>query len=258
VRRPAGDLEGLRAATRRLLRTVDALTDDGAREPSRLPEWNRAEVLTHVARNADGIRGMLDAAARGEVAAMYPSVEARAAGIAAGRDEPAAFVRTDLRRACDALMESFTALPDDAWDRVGVASVKRTMRELAWVRLREVEVHHVDLGLGYEPSDWPVHFVSRALDEVFSTLGSRASGGRPLGDATYRIVSTDHETAWRVTLRDDDVLVGPDDRSPVEGEARGWGCDVLAWMYGRDARGAGVTASGDLTVLRLPQWFPFG
>ena len=41
------------------------------------------------------------------------------------------------------------------------------------------------------------------------------------------------------------------------GEATGWGCDVAAWMYGRDPRGGGVLATGDVGVLRLPRWFPF-
>ena len=44
---------------------------------------------------------------------------------------------------------------------------------------------------------------------------------------------------------------------PVDGTVTGWGCDVLAWLYGRDPSGAGLTASGDLTGLRLPEWFPF-
>ena len=122
MHRPSGDLEALRAATRRFLRTIDELTDEQARTPSRLPNWNRAEVITHVARNADGIRGMVEAAARDEVLAMYPGgVEQRAAGIAAGRDEPAPFLVSDARHACDLLAESWTALPDDGWDRIGVA-----------------------------------------------------------------------------------------------------------------------------------------
>jgi hypothetical protein len=50
----------------------------------------------------------------------------------------------------------------------------------------------------------------------------------------------------------------PDDGGPADGEAIGWGCDVAAWLYGRDPRGAGVLATGDLGVLRLPRWFPFG
>jgi maleylpyruvate isomerase len=258
VHRPSGDLEALRAATRRFLHTIDELTDEQARTPSRLPNWNRAELITHVARNADGIRGMVEAAARDEVLAMYPGgVAQRAAGIAAGRDEPAPFVIADVRRACDSLAESWSALPDDGWERPGVASKKRPMREFPWVRCREVEVHHVDLGMGYEPSDWPVGFVTGALHELLDSFAERAAPSRPRVDAAYRVVVTDHECSWRIALRDDDVNVTEGDDSGVDGEVRGWGCDIAAWLYGRDARGGGIVASGDLGALRLPQWFPY-
>jgi maleylpyruvate isomerase len=258
VQRPSADLEALRGATRRFLLSVERLSDDDVQSRSRLPDWNRAEVITHVARNADGIRGMVDGAARNEVVAMYPGgLEARADGIAAGRDERQAVLLADVRRASDNLAEAFGKLPDDAWDRVGQASVKRTMHELPWVRWREVEMHHLDLDAGYEASDWPVPFVSSALREIFGTFPQRRSPQRPRDHRAFRIGVTDHERWWRVALDGDDVTVQEDDDRDVDGEARGWGCDVVAWLYGRDPRGGGIVASGDLDVLRLPRWFPY-
>ncbi|HET9730000.1 MAG TPA: maleylpyruvate isomerase family mycothiol-dependent enzyme [Acidimicrobiia bacterium] len=255
---PSVDLLMVRDATRRVLRSIDELSDEQAHAPSRLPGWNRAEVLTHLARNADGVRNMVEGALRSEETAMYPGgTEQRAAGIAAGRDEPAATLRLDVRRASDRLAEAFGQLQGDAWNRTGMASRRRTMRELPWVRLREVEIHHVDLDLGYEPGDWPVTFVSGALDEIMTTLSSRAIESRPRTTARYRVVTTDHERAWRVELHDDDVIVGADEGGAVDGEVRGWGCDVAAWFYGRDVNGGSVTASGDPGVLQLPRWFPF-
>jgi maleylpyruvate isomerase len=251
-------IDSVRQATRSVLRTIDDLTDAQADAPCRLPGWSRAELITHLARNADGIRGMVEGAARGEVVAMYPGgLAQRAEGIAAGRGERAANLRSDLRRASDNLVEAFEALPPDAWDRIGQASKPRTMRELTWVRWREVEVHHADLDLGYEVSDWPVRFVTSALAEIFATFPERAAPARPVIDIDYRVISTDHERTWRVVLRGPDVHVLVDDGEPADGEARGWGCDIAAWLYGRDPRGGGIVASGDLGVLRLPQWFPF-
>jgi maleylpyruvate isomerase len=257
MQEPAG-IELVRKSTRRVMQSIDDLSDDDARAASRLPGWSRAEVLAHLARNADGIRGMVEGASRGERVAMCPGgAEQRSAGIAAGRDEEAAVLRTDLRRASDQLMEAWCALPDDAWERRGQASVERTMRDFVWVRLKEVEIHHVDLDLGYDTSDWPVPFVSSALDEIFSTFSQRAAPSRPLVDVDYRVVATDHDRAWRVALRGDEIAIRADDGDTADGEARGWGCDVVAWMFGRDPRGGGITASGDLGVLRLPKWFPF-
>ncbi len=53
------------------------------------------------------------------------------------------------------------------------------------------------------------------------------------------------------------MTVVDDDGSAADGEAIGWGCDVTAWLYGRDPRGGGILATGDLGVLRLPRWFPY-
>jgi maleylpyruvate isomerase len=131
------------------------------------------------------------------------------------------------------------------------------MTHVVWGRWRELELHHIDLDLGYESSDWPVGFVTRAFDEVLATLHQRASARRPPGDFVFRLVSTDHERAWRIELDADRIDIREDGDSDVDGEVRGWGCDLVAWLYGRDPRGGGVTASGDLTVLKLPQWFPF-
>jgi maleylpyruvate isomerase len=259
VRTQQSDLEALRAATRRLLRTIDPLTDAQVREPSRLPGWNRAQVLTHIARSGDGIRNMIERAALGERGDQYPGGAAqRSHDIDAGVDARVSDLLFDVRHSADLLMDAWEALPGDALDRIGFTiSGERTMREMRDARLREVEVHHVDLGLGYEVSDWPVSFVSWSLEQIFASFGRRASSTRPLVDADYRIVSTDHDAAWRVHLRGQVVRADLDDGGTVDGEARGWGCDIVAWLFGRDPRGAGVLASGDLSVLRLPQWFPF-
>ena len=259
---PVADIEAVRQGTRKVLRTVADLTDEQASSQSRLPGWSRAEVLTHLARNADGGRGLAECAARGEVGMQYPGgAEQRAAEIAAGRGARAAALLADLRRSCDSLMEAWHHVPDDAWDRPGRSLTgERTQRGWVWARWREVELHHVDLGLGYSPSEWPVAFASRGLDDAFSDLPNRAKRNRTPVDADLRIEATDHDRAWVVRVHDPEVTVERDDSAvaAVDGVVSGWGCDVLAWLYGRDPSGAGLTASGDLSGLRLPDWFPFG
>jgi maleylpyruvate isomerase len=262
VHAPVADIEAVRQGTRRVLRTVADLTDEQAGAQSRLPGWTRAEVLTHLARNADGGRGLAESAARGEVGNQYPGgPEQRTSGIAAGRGERAATLLADLRRSCDALMEAWHGVPDSAWDTPGRSLTgERTQREWVWSRWREVEVHHVDLGLGYSPSEWPIVFATRGLRDAFAELPNRAKRNRMPIDSDLRIEATDHDCAWVVRLHDDAVTVERDDSAvaAVDGVVSGWGCDVLAWLYGRDPSGAGLTASGDLSGLRLPEWFPFG
>src|SRR6516164_11535621 len=84
-------------ATDRLLASAAALTDATAREPSALPGWTRGHVLTHVARNADGLGNLLRWARTGTKTPMYASREARAASIEAGAGRPAAELTADVR-----------------------------------------------------------------------------------------------------------------------------------------------------------------
>ncbi len=259
---PVAEIEAVRQGTRRILLAVGDLTDEEAAARSRLPGWSRAEVLTHLARNADGGRGIAQAAARGEVGLQYPGgVEQRLAGIAAGRGVGADALLADLRRSCDGLMEAWMQLPDDAWDRVGKSLTgARTQREWVWSRWREVEVHHVDLGLGYAPSEWPVRFVAHGLDEAVEQLPDRATRDAVPIDATFRLEATDHDRAWLVCTREDGDARVETDRAgdqTVDGTVSGWGCDLLAWLYGRDQNGGGLVATGNVAALRLPEWYPF-
>src|SRR5476649_1283045 len=100
---PLTDIEAVRQGTRRMLNAIGDLTDEQAAAQSRLPGWTRAEVLTHLARNADAGVGLAQSAARGETGSQYPGgMEQRLAGIAAGRGAHAASLLADLRRSCDA------------------------------------------------------------------------------------------------------------------------------------------------------------
>lgn len=107
-------------------------------------------LVTHLARNADGHRRMIEGAAVGEVREQYEGgVEGRLSGIEAGRGRSADEVIADLRLAVERLEAAWA---DTDW----VGSGKRTLTretpiaELAFLRLREVELHHVDLDLGYD------------------------------------------------------------------------------------------------------------
>jgi maleylpyruvate isomerase len=261
VRAPERDIEAVRQSTSRLLRTVNELTDAQMHEPCLLPGWSRAELVTHLARNADGFRGMAEAIARGEIGVMYPGgVEQRAADIAAGRGERASTLTADLRRSVDALADAWRQHPVDAWDREGkLISGTRTIRDSVFMRLRELELHHVDLGLDYDSNEWPIAFVSRTLDDTVRTLPARAKARRVDVSGRYRIEATDHGAFWDVVIdRDDVTVLDADPHVAADAVVSGWGCDLLAWLTGRRASAGTVTVSGDdVGALRLPTWFPF-
>ena len=55
-------------------------------------------------------------------------------------------------------------------------TVGHVLAHLPAARWRELEVHHVDLGRGYEPSDWPPAFVERTLPDALAGVGARLPG----------------------------------------------------------------------------------
>ena len=263
-KRPFDVIEGVRRATRGLLTTVEELSDAQVGRGSLLPDWTRGEVVTHLARNADGLRGMAEAAERGEQALQYPGgAEQRSDDIAKGRAVNAAALRTDLRRACDALMEVWTRLDDDVWTREGATlNGPRSIARTAWSRWREVEIHHFDLDLGYMPADWPVMFVQRALDERLDGL-NQPEAGISIRDRKLcvRLEATDLQRSWNVRVNGREVVVTEESGAVAQDDsdavANGWGCDLLAWLYGRDPRGMELTFSGAPAVVEFPEWFPY-
>jgi len=172
----AAEQADLAAAHRRLLATIDGLTDEAARGDSRLPGWTIGHLLTHVARNADGLIRRFEGAARGEVVDQYAGGEAgRAEEIEAGAGRPAAELVADVRDTAAAAERACAALPDDAWEREGRSAVGKpqSMRRILVGRIREVELHHVDLGLGYEPADWPEEFAQAERDRGLAHMTER-------------------------------------------------------------------------------------
>lgn len=161
----------------RLVGTLSGLSDDDARRPSLLPGWTVGHVLTHLARNADSHVRLLEAASRGEVADQYAGGDTqRAADIEAGAGRPAAALVADVTESAARLERTWDATPEEAW-RTGVVRMSSGVwpaADLPFRRWREVEVHHVDLGLAYTPADWPDAYVEAEL--------SRTLGGLPGGD----------------------------------------------------------------------------
>jgi maleylpyruvate isomerase len=191
------DLLSLDEATSRLVRTADALTDDEAREPSLLPGWSRGHVLTHLARNADGMVHLVAWAITGEPNPMYPSVEARGADIEAGAGRPAAELAADVRDSAARLRAALTDLAahEDAYDRLLMfgpprpeAAADTPARTLPYARIREVEIHHLDLGLAaFTEADWPPEFVERTLLWVHGRSGPVDVIGDPAELLAWRL-----------------------------------------------------------------------
>jgi len=217
-------LADVRGSTDRLLAALPApgLTDDAVRKPSRLPCWSRGHVLSHLARNADAMVRALDGARRGEPAPMYPGEPGtRAAEIEAGAGRPAAELISDVTAAAGRLDLAWSAMTEQAWD---VDAVTRTGPVPAWrtlaMRWREVEIHWVDLDIGYGPAGWSPRLVASQLPALARAdrLGPRLPAG-----VAVEIEATDNGDRWSVGD-------GPR-RVTVAGPS--WA--VMCWLVGRPA-----------------------
>jgi maleylpyruvate isomerase len=226
---PGDALRLLALATERVLQTVASGLDSdaAARAPSALPGWTRGHVATHLARNGDSFTWMLDGAAAGEVRDQYPGGRpTRAAAIEAGAGRPADELVADVERSATGLAAAFERTPPGAWARaVRTMAGEVPAWRLAWSRLREVEVHHADLGLGYGAADWLPDYVAGELDRMAAGVARRLPAGTAL-----RLAATDTGAVW-------EVGAGPASLA-VSGPAP-W---LLAWLLGRDVPAGALSA----------------
>jgi maleylpyruvate isomerase len=169
-------LEGCRASHRRLFATLEGFDAESARRPSRLPDWSVGHVLSHLARNADSHVRMLQAAASGQAVEQYAGGwDQRVADIEAGSGRPTGDLVEDVRSSAVRLEDAWDATPADVW-RSGHGFARGRpwpCADLPLARWREVEVHHADLGAGYDVGDWPDEYVTRDLPKLLATLPDR-------------------------------------------------------------------------------------
>jgi maleylpyruvate isomerase len=172
---PDAAISACRAAHERIIATASGIDDSVARQPSRLPGWTVGHVLTHIARNADGHIHRLEGALRGEDLPRYPGgMPERNADIEAGANRPAAALAADIADSAHRLEAVFAGCVAAGWPNAHfLGHDKFPTSGSPMRRLREVEMHHVDLGLAYTPADWPDLYVSWELTQALSRLPAR-------------------------------------------------------------------------------------
>lgn len=232
----------IEASTARLLGRAAKLDDGQVREPSLLPGWSRGHVLTHIARNADGLANLLRWARTGTEIPMYASRQARIEDIEAGARRPLAALLKDVRVSAAAFAAELARMPAGAWAAPvrALAGGPFPAREVPLRRLSEVEIHHVDLGTGYLPGDWPAGFVARALPRA-----ARSFQGR---DGVPACLLRPEGTTQELRIGGD----GP--ALTITGPATA----LLAWLTGRatgqQGGGEGLRVAGNAALPVLPAW----
>ena len=222
------ELELLQDATQRLVRCVDGMPGEAWAGPSLLPGWTRAHVVAHLALNGEALAGVLAGIVQGEPVPMYESqarrdadIEELATGATPGE------LRDRLLAATTDFADAVASVPEDAWDAVveRVPGGSRTFPASTAIgmRLREVEIHLVDLAAGPTRADWSPAFAALVLDAA----GARGSAREP-----FRAHATDLDRTWEYGEG------GP----TVSGTA----ADLAWWVTGR-GEGEGLTTdNGEL------------
>ncbi|MEY2445677.1 MAG: maleylpyruvate isomerase [Ilumatobacteraceae bacterium] len=192
------DLAGVARAQAVLLADLQGLVDDQVGRPSALPGWTVGHVATHIARNAEGHIRMLSAAARGEVAAMYPGGrEQRTSDIEAGSRRSAAELVADVTATANELAATWASMPEAAWSGRGdLIGGEALMSDLPFIRWREVSVHHSDLGIGFTWSDWEPEYVRVELVRLTMLWASRKPMGLTDLPPEALSVPPHHRAAW--------------------------------------------------------------
>lgn len=208
----------------------DAVALSGFDHDSRCPGWTRAHVLTHLARNADGLARMLRAATESRVDTMYDSQDARDADIELGARRGRDLVLADLARSCAAFDEALGtgvhAHPSAATTTMPRTpdGVEVTVRTIPLLRLRELVHHHVDLDghLGY--ADVAPEILALLLRVEVRQLHDRpqvpgfvavADTGRwPIAGGGPEVKGTDAAMLAWLARQDPSGVAGPDGALP--------------------------------------------
>lgn len=226
---PLALLAELDRATRRVLATAEGRCDPSA--PSALPGWTQGHVLTHLARNADGMCNLVAWARTGVETPQYPSWEHRVKDIEAGAGRPLPELIADVRDSAERFAAAAGSLPAQAWTyELALPAGAQKAALIPWRRLREVEVHHVDLGAGYAPADWPESFAHRLLHE--------AAADQAEVSVTLLADSLGHP-----------VPVGAGGPPTVSGPAYA----LAAWLTGRSA-GSDLSVEPAGALPAIPEW----
>lgn len=234
------DLAALRPllddATARLLASVDGLDDDGFAGPSALPGWSRAHVVAHLALNAEGLAAALTGVARDAEVPMYASAQARDGDIAELAAHPPGELRTRLGLAIRGFVGALGLVPPESWS----TEISRTpddpptflASDVLGMRLREVEIHHVDLDRGYGRGAWSPEFGAHLVGAMAGRVVRRDPATAPGG---FTVRATDLGREW-------DFGAGP----VVSGSV----ADLGWWLTGRGGADRLEVSEGPMPTIR--------
>ncbi len=162
---------------------------------------------------------------------MYASDDQRDRDIADLAAADPTEIRSRLLAGVTVLQEAVDAVPERRWQtRFERTPGGRTMRASAvpGMRLRELEIHHVDLRAGYTRADWALDFAEHLLD----AMAKRVRHGPP-----FEIRPVDSGRTW---------VLGDDEAEYAVPVVSGPCADLAWWLTGRSAPDTMSCSRGEL------------
>lgn len=224
----------MRAGTALIIDSVDGLSAAEFDAPTALPGWSRRKLVAHLGLNAQALQRLVRWAATGEPTPMYSSTEQRSADIDAAAEWPVERLREFVHETATALDADLDALAADRWTAEVRTAQGRAVpaTEIVWMRVREVAVHSVDLGVGIGFGDLPADLCAALIGDVAARRSAQGDG------PALELVSGDSGT-WRVDG------IGP------AATIRGGVADLASWLTGR---GSGALTADAGALPELGPW----
>lgn len=215
-------LPWMREGTTHLMGIIDGLGDEGFAGHSALPGWTRGHVVGHIARNAEALHRLTIWASTGEETPMYSDREQRSAEIERSSTLPPGTLRQDLAHTAEVLDRALAALTPVQWQAQVRSALGRAIpaSEVPWMRIREVWLHAVDLGVGATLDDLPRGVIDLLLDDVTAALSTKD------GCPALELVASDRGRAWQLGA------------APSTGTVTDTAVALAGWLTGRTPAGS--------------------
>jgi maleylpyruvate isomerase len=186
------DLSDVEAATDRVISAVSGVDDELRDRPSRLPGWTVGNVLAHLALNAEAFVVVAAARRAGELGVMYPhGVDGRNHDIETLGGEPVEVILSRLRESAEAFRGAWTEPVPDGPCTPSLGRAEFPASSVLFRRLREVELHGVDVGHGLiTPATWSGAYVEADLQPQWEDITER------LPDGVGVAITDEFGTSW--------------------------------------------------------------
>jgi uncharacterized protein (TIGR03083 family) len=228
--------------TARLVAVLRQLDRNAFFAPSRLPEWDRLTIVCHLRYGVTALLRMTSDALAGRETSYYPAGRAtqRPMTLAPLLGERPDDVVNGLADAADRLDGLWSSLEPDAWatpvtepaDNTDLGTIP--LARLALARLTEVDVHGVDLDVGFP--DWSDTLIDFAPPVRLGWLSTRRTNHRDFDrslQGQWLLVAGNFR--WIVAVDGDRVSSSPagPEIDPPRATIIGTRRDLLALLLGR-------------------------